>query len=115
MQIDHYLPQCRQRYYAGRCKKDVHAEENLMPACRRCNHYKRARTPKQFKELMSTLHERLSDIYILKVAVDFGIAEIRPFDGKFYFEKLPAHAPIKKEDQATLAQYSARNSVKRTN
>src|SRR5829696_1241629 len=98
MQIDHFLPQCKERYYAGRCKKDVHAEENLMPACRRCNHYKRARTPKQFRELMSTLHERLENIYILKVAIDFGIAQINPFDGKFYFEKVHAESfTLKKE------------------
>ncbi len=88
MQVDHYLPQCKEKFYARRCKKDVHAEENLMPAFRRCNHYKRARTPKQFRELMTSLHERLETIYILKVAVDFGIATIKPFDGKFYFEKL---------------------------
>ena len=87
MQIDHYLPQCRERFYARRCKKDVHAEENLMPACRKCNHYKRARTPKQFRELMQSLHERLEAIYILKVAVGFGMVTIKPFDGKFYFEK----------------------------
>lgn len=88
MQVDHYLPQCRQRFYANRFQKDVHAEANLMPACRRCNHYKRARTPKQFRELMATLHERIESIYIMKVAIDFGIAEVKPFDGKFYFERL---------------------------
>ena len=71
MQIDHYFPQCKARFYA-----------------RRCNHYKRARTPKQFKELMQTLHERLEAIYILKVAVDFGMVTVQPFDGLFYFEKL---------------------------
>ena len=92
MQVDHYLPQCREKFYARRCKKDVHAEEKLMPACRRCNHYKRARTPKQFRELMTTLHERLEAIYILKVAVDFGMATVKPFDGKFYFEKLAEQA-----------------------
>lgn len=90
MQVDHYLPQCKEKFYARRCKKDVHAEENLMPACRSCNHYKRARTPKQFKELMHTLHERLEKIYILKVAVGFGMATIKPFDGSFYFEKYNA-------------------------
>lgn len=88
MQVDHYLPQCRERFYSKRFKKDVHAETNLMPACRRCNHYKRARTPKQFRELMASLHERIESIYIMKVAIDFGIAEIKPFDGKFYFERL---------------------------
>ena len=89
MQVDHYYPQCKARFYARRSKIDVHAETNLMPTCRRCNHYKRARTPKQFKELMQTLHERLEAIYILKVAVDFGMVTVQPFDGRFYFEKLP--------------------------
>jgi len=90
MQIDHYYPQSRARYYLRRHKIDVHAEGNLMPTCRRCNHYKRAAHPEQFRKLMKTLHERLESIYILKVAVDFGMATIKPFDGKFYFEKQQA-------------------------
>jgi 5-methylcytosine-specific restriction endonuclease McrA len=88
MQIDHYYPQCKERFYAKRFKIDVHAEENLMPTCRRCNHYKRAASPGQFKKLMKTLHERLEKIYILNVAVNFGMATIKPFDGLFYFERL---------------------------
>ena len=88
MQVDHYYPQCKARFYLRRFKIDVHAETNLMPTCRRCNHYKRAATPKQFKELMKTLHERLEALYIVKVAVDFGMAVIKPFDGLFYFERL---------------------------
>ena len=87
MQVDHYYPQCKARYYLRR-KIDVHAEENLMPTCRRCNHYKRAATPEQFRKLMKTLHERLEKIYILNVAIDFGMATVKPFDGLFYFEKL---------------------------
>ena len=90
MQVDHYYPQCKARFYARRHKIDVHAETNLMPTCRRCNHYKRARTPEQFKDLMRTLHERLEAIYIVKVAVDFGMVTVQPFDGLFYFEKAVA-------------------------
>lgn len=97
MQVDHYYPQCKAKFYARRSKIDVHAETNLMPTCRRCNHYKRARTPKQFKELMQTLHERLAAIYILKVAVDFGMATLQPFDGHFYFEKLQKAGTATKE------------------
>jgi 5-methylcytosine-specific restriction endonuclease McrA len=107
MQIDHYLPQCKEKFYARRCKKDVHAEENLMPSCRRCNHYKRARTPKQFRELMTSLHERLESIYILKVAVDFGMATIRPFDGKFYFEKLQEHTVKSQIEQKAASYFTA--------
>jgi hypothetical protein len=109
MQVDHYYPQCKARFYLRRFKIDVHAEENLMPTCRRCNHYKRAATPKQFKELMKTLHERLEAIYILKVAVDFGMATIQPFDGHFYFEKLKAKDMAKErvEGETVLSAISA--------
>ena len=98
MQVDHYYPQCKSRFYLRRFKIDVHAEANLMPTCRGCNHYKRARTPTQFRELMKSLHERLETIYILKVAVNFGMANIKPFDGLFYFEKL--QSPIVNEVRA---------------
>lgn len=100
MQVDHYYPQCKAKFYLRRCKIDVHAETNLMPTCRRCNHYKRARTPRQFRELMITLHERLDGIYILKVAVDFGMANIKPFDGLFYFEKLQQElSPVNRAEE----------------
>ena len=104
MQVDHYYPQCKARFYVRRFGIDVHAEENLMPTCRRCNHYKRAATPRQFKTLMKTLHERLEAIYILKVAVDFGMATIQPFDGLFYFEKLKAQEAAKAVSPKTAAE-----------
>lgn len=107
MQVDHYYPQCKARFYSRRFNIDVHAEENLMPTCRRCNHYKRAATPKQFKTLMKTLHERLEAIYILKVAVDFGMATIQPFDGLFYFEKLKAREAAKEKETAGSTQAAA--------
>ena len=51
---------------------------------------------------MKTLHERLEAIYILKVAVDFGMATIQPFDGLFYFEKLKLlHAQKEKDLQSS--------------
>ncbi len=103
MQVDHYYPQCKARWYARRFKIDVHAEDNLMPACRRCNHYKRAATPNQFRQLMQTLHERLEAIYILKVAVDFGMATVKPFDGLFYFEKLQQQQIEEKQDTLQVA------------
>jgi 5-methylcytosine-specific restriction endonuclease McrA len=104
MQVDHYYPQCKERFYSRRFGIDVHAEENLMPTCRRCNHYKRSATPKQFKTLMKTLHERLEAIYILKVAVDFGMATIQPFDGLFYFEKLKAREAAKERESLGAVQ-----------
>jgi len=63
-------------------------ESNYMPSCRRCNHYKRAYSLKLFREMMETLHKRVADHYINKVAIDYGIIELKPFDGKFYFERI---------------------------
>jgi hypothetical protein len=37
---------------------------------------------------MNSLHERIEKIYIVKVAMDFGLLTLKPFDGKFYFEKI---------------------------
>ena len=61
---------------------------NLMPSCRRCNHYKRQKGLEAFREAMITLHERVKKIYITKVAIDYEIVKIIPFDGVFYFEKV---------------------------
>ena len=36
---------------------------------------------------MLTLHERIVQPYINRVALDYGIMELKPFDGYFYFEK----------------------------
>lgn len=84
MQVDHMTPQ----WLGFEYDEIINAFENLMPSCRRCNHYKRADTVEQFRRSMCSLHTRLAKHYINKVAVDFGMITILPFDGKFYFEKL---------------------------
>jgi len=61
--------------------------ENLMPSCRRCNHYKRSYLLEGFRKLMKTLHKRIMQNYICKVAHDYGIIKIEPWDGIFYFER----------------------------
>jgi hypothetical protein len=61
---------------------------NLMPSCRRCNHYKRENDLEGFRRLIVTLHERIQNQYIIKVAIDFKILNIQPFNGMFYFETL---------------------------
>ena len=86
MQVDHIHPQCLkiQSYHSI---KDINDPKNLMPSCRRCNHYKRGDTLEQFRNKMKTLHERIESNYINKVAIDFGIIKMGSFDGIFYFEK----------------------------
>lgn len=80
MQVDHIVPKRIDRYsYSDDIK-------NKNPSCRRCNHYKRAHDLEVFRTLLLTLHQRVRDIYICKVADDYGIIMVEPWDGKFYFE-----------------------------
>ena len=79
MQVDHIVP----KRIGG-----TDEIENLNPSCRRCNHYKRASNLETFRALLVTLHERIGKIYIVKVAVDYRLVTVQPFDGEFYFERL---------------------------
>lgn len=83
MQVDHMKPQWMFK------ENDLNKDNfnNLLPTCRRCNHYKRGSTVEQFRKDMITLHERLMKIYIFNVALDFKLFEIKQFDGVFYFER----------------------------
>ena len=64
----------------------VNEFENLFPACRSCNHYKRNDNLTEFRHKMKTLHERIEKHYINKVGINYGIITMKPFNGKFYFE-----------------------------
>lgn len=116
-QIDHMIPRSLMRvndreelggYINGEwVKLDSYNDENNLAPCQRIiNHYKRAMEPHTFKEWrLSTLHERLKKLpknprversirhkeYLLEVASYFDITPDKPFDGKFYYEKLKAN------------------------
>lgn len=77
MQVDHIRPQ-RQG--------GTDEEKNLNPSCRRCNHYKRASSIETYRGLILKLHTKIREQYLDKVAEDYGVIEVRPWDGKFYFE-----------------------------
>ena len=83
MQIDHIFPKMLQHKY----RKSINDFSNLNPSCRRCNHYKRRYLLEEFRNLLTTLHVRVKKQYITKVAIDYGIVVLEPFDGIFYFEK----------------------------
>ncbi len=78
MQIDHKIS----KRLGGTDDRD-----NLIASCRRCNHYKRARSIESFRDLLSTIQKRIMKNYICKVAYDYGIIKFTPFDGKFFFEE----------------------------
>ena len=61
---------------------------NLNPSCRLCNHYKNAEELSTWRDwLLAGVIERLMKVYLFRVALAFGMIEIKGWDKKFYFEK----------------------------
>ena len=61
---------------------------NLNPSCRLCNHYKSAEGLIAWRDwLLAGVIERLMKVYIFRVALAFGMIEIKGWDKRFYFEK----------------------------
>jgi hypothetical protein len=87
MQVDHLIPFQRERFKKY-TEEEIECFENYMPACRRCNHYKRAHSLEVFRKMIEEIPTKLfRDSYIYKVGLDYGIvsAEDKP-KIKFYFE-----------------------------
>jgi predicted restriction endonuclease len=80
MQVDHK----KSKRYGG-----TDEFKNLMPSCRLCNHYKRANNLETFRRYIVEMYEKLSKIYIFRVAEKYGMFVWKDWDGKFYFERLP--------------------------
>lgn len=97
-QVDHMEPP----FYANMYRRDPNRIENLVPALRIVNHYKREKDLESFRKYMLEFHVRLSKYperprveksikrknYMLAIADVFGIGIAYPFIGKFYFETL---------------------------
>ena len=83
MQVDHFKP------LRAWNKEDCGSDDisNLMPSCRRCNHYKRAHTLDVFRRYIEEIPMKLMDNYIYKVAIDYGLVEEHQKKVEFYFEK----------------------------
>ncbi len=92
MQIDHRIPvMAIDSYNVARNvdREKVEAEENLMPACWRCNHYKRGDSLECFRSKIEQIPRKLDDRqYIFKVGVDYGFFDPLPREVEFYFEKI---------------------------
>lgn len=80
MQIDHFIPQ---RGWNEAGSDDLC---NLMPACRRCNHYKRAHDIETFRRYIEEIPRKLKENYIYKVGLDYGLITEHKKPIKFYFE-----------------------------
>ena len=104
-QIDHMESKYINSYYAYKGvldEKNVNRIENLFPAQKIINHYKRAFDLEFFRDYMKNFHLRIAKLpknpkvkksikhktYLLEVARLFDITPEKPFSGKFYFETL---------------------------
>ena len=81
MQVDHFLPK---NGYFVQGSDDI---SNLMPACRMCNHYKRANPLELFRIYIQDIPRKLRQNYIYKVGVAYGniIENEKPI--VFFFER----------------------------
>lgn len=87
-QVDHLIPVQRERF-GKYTEEQLERFENYMPACRRCNHYKRAHSLEVFRKYIEEIPAKLyRDNYIYKVGLDYGLVEAHEHKIKFYFEWL---------------------------
>lgn len=87
-QVDHLIPYQRERF-GKYTEEDIECFENYMPACRRCNHYKRAHSLEVFRKMIEDIPKKLvRDNYIYKVGLDYGLVKQEERRIVFYFESL---------------------------
>lgn len=88
MHIDHM-----EAVYRDKWKNDKmyypenHNEENLIPACPSCNIYKSVFGVESLRKELNQITERLKRFTIYKIALRFGMIEVKEWDGVFWFEK----------------------------
>lgn len=107
-QVDHVNSQYQHAYYYtgeedyNEYTKKCHHVDNLLPALRIVNHYKRTKNLEQFRRYLTDFHKRLSKLpkttrvpaterrikYMNAVADAFGITVDKPFSGNFWFERV---------------------------
>lgn len=83
MQVDHLRP------LRAWNSEDVGSDDisNLMPACRMCNHYKRANTLDTFRRYIEEIPRKLHRDYIYKIGVTYGNIIENEKQIKFFFEQ----------------------------
>jgi hypothetical protein len=80
MQVDHFVPKTK---FQGEGADEL---ENLMPSCKECNMDKGNMLIDEWRERLHNASETVKSSKILASALKFNMIEIKPFDGKFYYE-----------------------------
>ena len=83
MQVDHVIP------LMGWSVQGPDTLENMLPACRSCNHYKSSMTLDRVREMLAQMpHVLARDSVTYKNAVRFGLVTPTPHRVEFFFERL---------------------------
>ena len=94
MQVDHMVP---------KASGGTDEIENLMPACRLCNHYKRANSLEWFRHSIETIPIKLArDMYTYRVGMAYGFYSDE--EKKIMFLYVANDIPIKIGDILTWRQ-----------
>jgi hypothetical protein len=83
MQVDHFHSVFISEWNGKEVDNSI---DNLMPACRMCNFYKSTHSLESFRELIQGIPKRLEREFIYKIALKYGIIEVKDKPIKFYFE-----------------------------
>lgn len=84
-QLDHLIPFQRE-HWKKYTVEQIECFENYMPACRRCNHYKRAHSLEVFRRYIEEIPRKLQENYICKVGLDYQLIDFHEHKVQFYFE-----------------------------
>jgi hypothetical protein len=99
MQVDHLIPFQREQFKKY-TEEEIECFDNYMPACRRCNHYKRAHSLAMFRQMIEEIPSKLfRDNYIYKVGLDYGLIEEHEHKIKFFFEQVAEGSIIDMEEE----------------
>lgn len=83
MQVDHVVP------LRGWNEQGTDDLENMLPACRSCNHYKRGNSLEGWRRILEAMPATLErDCYTYRQAVRFGMVKPTPKKITFYFERV---------------------------
>ena len=69
--------------------ESINAIDNIMPASRACNFYKGVSNIERFRQrIKSELDHTCRSSFQTRLAIQYGMIEYKPWNGKFYFETL---------------------------
>jgi len=97
MQVDHITPVMWSYYGSKRQLEEIQqmvadgkmdSLDNYMPSCRSCNYYKGMGDIEALRQrILTQLDHTCRSSFQVRLAMQYGMIEYKPWDGKFYFEK----------------------------